>query len=228
MTILAIETSSNLCGVSLSNDDKLIDKIEHNTGLTHSETLMPLVKELLENNNFTIKDINAFVCDVGPGSFTGIRIGVATCLAFIDTSVNAKFTGVCSLEALAYNCKNDGYICSVLDCRNDNCYFALYSLNEGKYNEIIAPKATSIIEMIDIIKDYNNSNITFVGDGAVLFKNLIQENFESSTFLDDDLNSISIKNVAIAGFNRLKNNSILDMLPMYLKKPQAELLNNKK
>ena len=103
MKILAIETSSKICGACLCEDDRVLDKLEIDNGLTHSQNLMPLIQNLLEKNSLKIPEIDAFVCDIGPGSFTGIRIGVATAMAFVDCSENAKFTGVNSLETLAYN-----------------------------------------------------------------------------------------------------------------------------
>jgi len=222
MKILSIETSGKLCGSCLMEDNLFIDKLEQNNGLTHSESLMPLIKNLLEKNNLKISDIDAFVCDVGPGSFTGIRIGIASTLAFIDAYDNKDFTGVSSLEALAYNIQNDGYICSVIDCRNNNCYFSLYSLENNNYAEVIAPSATSIIEMIEILKNTTNEPITFVGDGTILHKDFILENINNSKFVEDSLNIINTQNLALAGYNKLKSNSKLSLSPLYLKASQAE------
>ena len=124
LKILCIDTSSKLCSVAILENTTLINKLELDNGLTHSETLMPLIKELLEKNNLSLKDINLLVSDIGPGSFTGIRIGVATCKAFSD-SLNIPCVGISSLEVLAYNSKNDGIICSTIDCKNDNLIFEI-------------------------------------------------------------------------------------------------------
>ena len=104
---------------------------------------MPLIKELFDKSNLSLKDINLIVSDIGPGSFTGIRIGVATCKAFSD-SLNIPCIGVSSLEVLAYNIKNDGLICSTIDCKNDNCYFALYELSNGNYTVLEQPCAKTV------------------------------------------------------------------------------------
>lgn len=203
MKLLAIETSSTLCGAAILEDEQLIDKIEIENGLTHSQNLMPIIKDLLERNNLKITNFNGFVCDIGPGSFTGIRIGVATVKAFIDSLENVTYTGVSSLEALAYNTDKEGLICSVIDCKNDNCYFALYELKNNTYKELISPTSASILEMKEKLKPY--SNITFVGDGST-----------------NNLNKIDTTNLGIAGFRKISNNIKIDLLPMYLKKPQAE------
>ena len=205
MKLLAIETSGKLCGAAILENNNLIDKIELNNGLTHSESLMPLIKQLLENNKIKLSEFDAFVCDIGPGSFTGIRIGVATIKAFVDTYANVKYTGVSSLEALAYNVKKDGLICSVIDCKNNNCYWALYNLGNEKYTEIIPPSTASFDELSNTLKKYKDNQITFVGDGA-------------STGLD----TIKTSNLALAGFNKISSGNILELSPMYLKKPQAQ------
>lgn len=238
MNYLAIETSSALCGACITDENNLIDKIEIDNGLTHSQNLMPLIQELLEQNNLKIADIDGFICDIGPGSFTGIRIGVATAKAFVDSFDNKQFTGVSSLEALAYNVKNDGLICSVIDCKNDNCYFALYSKKANTNNstvqnansliELISPVAVSVNEMCRQIKVFiekncinsNNNIITFVGDGALAYKQEIQEQFENAGFNESPI--INTYNLALAGIKKITSNTTLELLPLYLKKPQAE------
>ena len=112
MKILTIDTSSEVCSVALLEDDKLIDKNELDNGKTHSETLMVLIDELLKRNNVDIKDINLFGCDVGPGSFTGIRIGVSTIKAMAEV-LNVKIASVTSLEVLARNVQDRKIIASL-------------------------------------------------------------------------------------------------------------------
>ena len=130
MKILSIDTSSNICGVSILDDSNLICNLDNDTGRTHSENLMPMIKGALSKSNLTLNEIDLIVCDIGPGSFTGIRIGIATVKAFND-SLNIPCIGISSLEALAYNINNNSsLVCSILDSKNDNCYFALYERKE--------------------------------------------------------------------------------------------------
>ncbi|MBO4293092.1 MAG: tRNA (adenosine(37)-N6)-threonylcarbamoyltransferase complex dimerization subunit type 1 TsaB [Clostridia bacterium] len=222
MKILAIETSSKICGACLCEDDRVLDILEIDNGLTHSQNLMPLIQNLLEKNSLKIPEIDAFVCDIGPGSFTGIRIGVATAMAFVDCSENANFTGVNSLETLAYNIKEDGFITSIIDCKNGNCYYALYELKNGEYNEIIPPTAASILEMFETLKSTTNNPITFVGDGVTNYKNEILANMNNAIYASESLNIINTSNLALAGFNKIKNNNTKPLTPLYLKKPQAQ------
>ena len=211
MKILCIDTSSNLCSVSILENTTLINKLELNNGLTHSETLMPLIKELFEKSNLSLKDINLLVSDIGPGSFTGIRIGVATCKAFAD-SMNIPCVGISSLEVLAYNKKNDGIICSTIDCKNDNCYFALYESIDGNYNVLEEPCAKTVQEVLDLLNTkYSDKKINFVGDGIPSVSN------STNCYLN-------VENLGIAGYKKFisHNNVGEDILPLYLKKPQAQ------
>lgn len=210
MKILCIDTSSKLCSVAILEDTSLINKLELDNGLTHSETLMPLIKQLLENSNLSLQDIDLLVSDIGPGSFTGIRIGVSTCKAFSD-SLNIPCIGINSLEVLAYNIKKDGLICASIDCKNNNCYFALYQLTNGSYTVLETPCAKTISEVLDLLDEkYSNISIEFVGDGIP----------------SKSINSyLYIENLGIAGFKKFVSNKNVgeNILPLYLKKPQAQI-----
>ncbi len=212
MKILCIDTSSNLCSVAILQNTKLEKKIELNNGLTHSETLMPTIQELLNSCNLTLKDIDLLVCDIGPGSFTGLRIGISTVKAFSD-SLNIPCIGVTSLETYAYSINQDGLICSTIDCKNNNCYFCLFERKSSIYSIVEEPNATSVDDVLSLLKNkYYNKTIHFVG-------NCINCN----DFID-------IENLGIVGYNKfIKNNKLgEDILPLYLKKPQAEIQLEKK
>lgn len=209
MKILCIDTSSKLCSVAILENTTIINKLELDNGLTHSETLMPLVNEILDKSNLSLKDIDLLVSDIGPGSFTGIRIGIATIKAFAD-SLNIPCIGISSLEVLAYNIKNDGLICSTIDCKNDNCYFALYELKNGTYNILEEPCAKTVQKALELLNiKYSNKSIQFVGDGI------------PSKSTDCMLN---VENLGIAGYNKFVSNNKIgeEILPLYLKKPQAQ------
>ena len=136
MKILGIETSSKVCAVALSENDKLIKEKILEDENTHSVKLMPLVDELLKETKTELKDIDLFSCDKGPGSFTGIRIGIATIKAFLDAT-NKKALGVSSLEILAYNSTNNGIICSIIDARNNNVYCGFFERKDNIIKQIL-------------------------------------------------------------------------------------------
>ena len=227
MKILAVDTSSKLCSVAILEDTNLIKKIELDNGLTHSETLMPLIQQLLNECSLSLNNIDLLVSDIGPGSFTGIRIGVSSCKAFSD-SLNIPCVGISSLEVLAYNIQNDGIICSTIDCKNNNCYFALYELNSGNYNVLIEPCAKSVNDVLDLLNSqYYNKCISFVGDGIPSEKlHSIYDNNADSEVTKNIISSyLNVENLGTAGYKKFINNNKVgeEILPLYLKKPQAQI-----
>lgn len=227
MKILAVDTSSKLCSVAILEDKNLIKKLELDNGLTHSETLMPLIQQLLNECSLSLNNIDLLVSDVGPGSFTGIRIGVSSCKAFSD-SLNIPCVGISSLEVLAYNIQNDGIICSTIDCKNNNCYFALYELNSGNYNVLIEPCAKSVNDVLDLLNfQYYNKCISFVGDGITSEKlHSIYDNNADSEVTKNIISSyLNVENLGTAGYKKFINNKKIgeEILPLYLKKPQAQI-----
>lgn len=237
MKILSIDTASNICGVSILEDNKLICNLDTDTGRTHSENLMPMIEQAFKKTNLSLKNIDLITCDIGPGSFTGIRIGVATTKAFND-SLNIPCVGISSLEALAYNLKDNikqnEIICSIIDCKNNNCYFALYEKKNNILENLLEPQAESVEACLSILKNYcedtlENPSIYFVGDGSAIYKNLIQETFSDAKFATTDLNNLNSYYLGIAGLEHFKSGSISEeVLPLYLKKPQAQRLLEEK
>ncbi|MCI8759983.1 MAG: tRNA (adenosine(37)-N6)-threonylcarbamoyltransferase complex dimerization subunit type 1 TsaB [Clostridia bacterium] len=225
MKILSIDTASNICGVSILEENQLICNLDKNTIRTHSENLMPMIEKAFIQSNLNLKNIDLLVCDKGPGSFTGIRIGIATVKAFCD-SLAIPCVGVSSLEALAYSIKKEGFIASLLDCKNDNCYFALYELKNSQYVEILKPSADTIENAIKLIqKNTSSSNqmITFVGDGVVVYKEQIFDKFEKDCILaPSQNNNLNSYYLGLAGLHKWQTNQLEDILPLYLKKPQAQ------
>ena len=227
MKILSIDTSSNLCSVAVLEDTNLLIENTLNDTKNHSEKIMPTIVDTLRKINLTLEDIELIVSDKGPGTFTGIRIGTATVMAFVD-SLNIPFIGISSLEALAYNernCKNK-YICSLIDAKNDNAYFAIYSINEGNISLINQPKCENINTIVNIVSNYNN--LIFVGDGAKAHQTLLENNLPNCKI--SSFNDLSSYSLGLAGLNAINSNRHDDLLPLYLRKPQAEraLENNSK
>lgn len=223
MKILSIDTASNICGVSILENANLLCKLDTNTGRTHSENLMPMIQQALEQSNTSLNDIGLFVCDKGPGSFTGIRIGIATVKAFHD-SLDIPCVGVSSLEALAYSVKKEGYIVSIIDCKNENCYFALYELKNSKYTQMIEPTADTILNALTRCQQSisPSASITFVGDGSEIYTETICHLFKNYQFVFSNNHLLDSYTLGLAGLDKWKENNLDDVLPMYLKKPQAQ------
>lgn len=216
MKILSIDTSSNICTVAVLENYECKEEIIVDDARNHSEKIMPVIEEALNKTNLNLTDIDLIVCDKGPGSFTGIRIGVGTVLAFQD-SLNIPCIGVSSLEALAYNVKNNGIICSLIDAKNQNVYFGLFEKNDY-YKQLEDFSFLSIDEVILKLKKYDN--ITFVGDGTLIYKELLKNNFNNCNFCNK--NVLSSYSLALAGLDKYNSNIKNNIMPLYLRKSQAE------
>lgn len=232
MKILSIDTASNVCGVSILENTKLICNLDTHTGRTHSENLMPMIEKAFTKTNLTLKDVDLIVCDIGPGSFTGLRIGIATVKAFTD-SMQIPCIGISSLESLAYNVKNSWhenvYVCSLIDCKNDNCYFALYEKKNGILETLLEPQAETIQGALSILKSYcedtlENVSITFVGDGSEVYQLSIKSIFSNAAFASQEQNVLNSYSLALAGLAHYDSGiELQEILPLYLKKPQAQI-----
>ena len=212
MKVLAISTSSSTASVALLEDDKCIKELNICDEKTHSEKLMPLIDKLFTTTNCSINDVDLIACDVGPGSFTGIRIGVATVkgLALLK---NIPVVDCSSLEGLAYNANNFEYVCSLIDARNNQVYAAIFDKN---YNLVSDYMANDINELLPIFKEYKN--LVYIGDGKKLLN--INNDF------DDSIHS---KNIGICGYKKYIQGKSYDaslLTPLYLRKSQAERLKN--
>ena len=217
MKILAIDTSSEICGVCILEDNNLIDDNSISNGMTHSENLMPLISEILERNNLKITDIELIACTVGPGSFTGIRIGISTIKALAEVN-NIKIAGITSLEVLAGNISNADVKVSILDARNDQVYCGIFDNENNLIEDMIAD---SIDNTILKLKRYNN--IVCVGNGADKHKDLLKSQISNLEFCDDNIQKAEI--VGKLGYKRFLNDDLKtadEILPKYLRKSQAE------
>ena len=234
MKILAIDTSSSNCSVSIvevdDNNFNVIKTQNNNDEKTHSQKLMPMVDEIFKSSNLSLDNIDLLACCVGPGSFTGIRIGIATVKAFSDAK-DIKTVGVTSLESLAYNVAENGYICSLLDCKNNNVYAGLFLQEDKKYSQVGENIADSIDSALDtILNNINNYNssiscITFVGDACTLYGDLIYKKFSNFkiNFSENNIqSSVSLSKCAYDKYKCGKYGDSNTILPLYLRKSQAE------
>ena len=238
MKILSIDTSSSICSVAILEDTKIIKEMHNFSEKEHSETLMPMIDELFKTTNLSLDNIGLIACSVGPGSFTGIRIGIATVKAFADAK-NIPVVGVNSLEAMAYlgvAQKGDGEFVSILDARNDNVYFAIYKMKKGQFSIYKNPEAMQISEAITYI-DNLKLPIYFLGDVVNADLARIEQLYLSRVSIEkansEDVNKHEYLTnvgplaigVALAGLNRYKNGiygNSNSLTPMYLRKPQAQ------
>ena len=229
MKILAVDTSSKNCSVAIvevdENKNYNIMAFENSDDeKTHSQKLMPIVDKVFKEHNLTLKDMDLLACCVGPGSFTGIRIGIATMKAFADVT-NIKTVSVTSLESLSYNIEEDGIIIPIIDCKNNNVYSAIFSKENNTYKQIGKNISDNIDNAISLYKaNAENKNITFVGDGSILYKDLLTSRL-SNKLIFSNKNTQSGISLAKCAYDKYLEGLYGDsnnLSPLYLRKSQAE------
>lgn len=229
MRILAVDTSSKNCSVAIvevyENKNYNIIAFENSDDeKTHSQKLMPIVDKVFKEHNLTLKDMDLLACCVGPGSFTGIRIGIATMKAFADVT-NIKTVSVTSLESLSYNIEEDGIIIPIIDCKNNNVYSAIFSRENNTYKQIGENIADNIDNAIRLYKaNVENKNITFVGDGSILYKDLLTSKLSNKLIFSNKntQSSISLAKCAYDKYLEGLYGDSNNLSPLYLRKSQAE------
>jgi len=174
LKILAFETSAKAGSVALLEDGKLLGENYQNTGLTHSQTLLSMAEALLSHCGFTTKDVDAVAVAAGPGSFTGVRIGVAAAKG-LSWGGELPCYGVSTLEAMALNLGVfDGIVCPVMDARRNQVYNALFSAEKGKLTRLQEDRAISLEDLKNELKNVEKP-IFLVGDGSFLCYNTLVE-----------------------------------------------------
>ncbi len=167
MLILAFETSAKACSTALLEDELLLGECYENSGLTHSRTLMKLAEELLAVCGKSPQDVNAVACAAGPGSFTGIRIGVAAAKGFA-WGRELPCYGVSTLEAMAQNAALfQGVVCCAMDARRQQVYNALFLAGRGRLTRLREDRAISIAELQADLQNFSQ-DVLLLGDGAAL------------------------------------------------------------
>lgn len=172
MLTLAFETSAKAASVALLEGRKLLGESYQNTGLTHSQTLMVMTQDLLKSCGYTPQQVEAVAVAAGPGSFTGVRIGVAAAKGFAWGGELPCY-GVSTLEAMAFSLGiYDGYVLPVMDARRSQVYNALFLAQDGKLTRLAEDRAISLAELAVEIKNLEKP-IFLVGDGANLCYNTL-------------------------------------------------------
>lgn len=221
MNILLADTSSSVCITGVANEEKILIENSINNGKTHSENFMPLIKKTVEDSKMNLSDVDLISVVVGPGSFTGIRIGIASVKAMAEVS-NKKIIAINSLESLAGNEDGKEVICSMIDARNNQVYMGLFDCNLNKIEELMADDINVCLEKIS---KYNN--ICFIGNGSLLHKEIIEEKFKNKNIEFSSKNSQSLHGLWKATINKTNTNDFLnadELAPLYLRKSQAERL----
>ncbi|MDO4379298.1 MAG: tRNA (adenosine(37)-N6)-threonylcarbamoyltransferase complex dimerization subunit type 1 TsaB [Clostridia bacterium] len=230
MKILSVDTSAVCASVAVTEGEKIISLCSTNAGLTHSRTLLPMIDSALKNSETKLSDIDLFACSAGPGSFTGIRIGIAAVKGLAD-GTGKKCLAVSTLEALAYNLLGQDVIaCSVMDARCNQVYCAIFDVSENEVKRLSEDEAIKIDELKEKLSGFKKK-IVFVGDGAEICEKAL--GYCAAPALTRFQNGASVGICAFRNFSEEKLLSAAELMPVYLRLPQAERelrakkLNNK-
>jgi tRNA threonylcarbamoyladenosine biosynthesis protein TsaB len=222
MLTLAFDTSSKTVAVALLLDNVILYDIIINVDLNHSEVLLPAIDYACLQTRIKVAEVDLFACTIGPGSFTGLRIGAST-LKGLMLAAGKPAVGVSSLEALALNAdKSSKIICSLMDAGRGQVYAAYFQYNQKGILEQIG--ADKVINPADINPDFKQE-VFFVGDGAIKYADIIGGTKKKNIFIASEQQQyISASSVAILGIEKFSRNEILDaeiFVPVYLRSADA-------
>ena len=219
MKILSVDTSAVCASVAVTEDEKIISLININAGLTHSRTLLPMIDSAIKNSETDLSSIDCFACSAGPGSFTGIRIGISA-LKGLSDGLSKKCIAVSTLEGLAYNLLgNECIACAVMDARCKQVYTAIFDIEGDNVTRLTDDEAIKIEDLKEKLKEYNKK-IVFVGDGAEICHREIGYSIAPSVIRYQNAGSVGI--CAFRNFSEDKLLSPDSLMPVYLRLPQAE------
>ena len=225
MIILAFDSTAKAASVAVCDDEKLLALYNIDNGLTQSELLLPMAENMLKSLNLTFDDVGLLACAVGPGSFTGVRIGVAL-VKGIAFGKNIPCVSVSTLDELAENLKGlDGIIVPCMDARRAQVYTATYKGDDGQLTKLTNDRAIAITELADELREYGDTPIYLSGDGYDVAKRGLSaagiKTKDTPALLITE-NAYSIALIAKRKYDSGEYGSDLDIAPTYLRMPQAE------
>ena len=222
MLILALESSAKAASAAVARDGALLDLEFRNDGLTHSVTLLPMAQAALARCGMQLSDIDAVAVSRGPGSFTGIRIGVSAAKG-LCWGADKPAIGVSTLEAMAWNAVDagaDGIVCCAMDARRSQVYNALFRVEAGRPQRLTEDRAVGLDALAEELIS-TRKPIFVLGDGALLCYNHLLERSVPVTLAPEELRLQSAWGVCRAAEGKPPA-SAAELLPRYLRLSQAE------
>ena len=228
MKILALDSSAVSASAAICDDNTIIGEFYTNTGFTHSQTLMPMIESLLKTTQTELSDIDAFAVCKGPGSFTGLRIGIS-CVKGMAMALNKPCIGISTLECIARGGINSkGIICCVMDARCGQVYNALFKSNGASLERLSDERAISLADLQKELDVYGDTVYLF-GDGAFVARKFLTGNKYTIAAPDNVYQKASsLALCALAAYEKGLYVTASQLTPDYLRLSQAEReLNNK-
>ena len=220
MLILAFESSAKSASVALVKDGELLSQYSQCSALTHSRTLLPMAEDMLKNAEVKLSEVDLIAVAHGPGSFTGIRIGVST-VKGLSWAADKPCVGVSTLEPMAWHgLMAGGYVCPVMDARRQQVYNALFKIEDGKPQRITDDRPIALAQLADEVRSLD-APVLLVGDGAALTEKFFREHSVPCRIAPENLRWQSAWGVAMAASDKQPGTSET-LLPVYLRLSQAE------
>lgn len=228
MRVLAIDTSTAMAGIAVSDESGLLAEYMLRDMKTHSQKLVPMLNKLLNSLQMTAADIDVYAAVTGPGSFTGLRIGVTT-IKSLAYAVQKPTVGIPSLDALANASavREDTIVCPMMDARNNQVYTALYKTQNGLMENITGYMGVHVSELVRQIEEqYADACVLFTGDGVTLHKDFLKIELKNRCVFAPDFvlqqMAASAAQLALSKALRGETVSSMELTPYYLRPSQAE------
>ena len=230
MLILAFESSAKAASVALVRDGSLVSQYSQCSALTHSRTLLPMAEDMLKNAELTIGDVDLFAVAHGPGSFTGVRIGVST-VKGLAWAGGKPCVGVSTLEAMAWHGLAAGpYVCPVMDARRQQVYNALFRVSGDRVERLCDDRALSLGDLKQALSVFTEP-VVLVGDGAKLCYDFFGDETVHVRLAPANKRIQTASSVAMAAWQAIKEGRTVTaeaLMPSYLRLPQAQRELNKR
>lgn len=227
MLILALDTTSRIASAALCRDGDILAECEKDSQMNHSKTILPLVEQMLKDKQIKMSEIDVFAAAVGPGSFTGVRIGIAAIKGYA-WALQKPCAGVSTLKAAAYSAiDHEGTLCAVVKARADEFFYAIYENKNGTLKTIFEDAVESAAEILEKLSGFKTP-VTLCGDGAEDFLTFCEK--KEGLKVSDSGCRQNARAVALCADLLAKENKLIsanELTPSYLRLSQAEQMKQK-
>ena len=227
MFVLGIDTATRVAGAAVVNEERLVaERFVHNLQ-THSQNIIPMIQQVMEDAGIKPADLHGIAVTGGPGSFTGLRIGMSVAKT-MGLILNIPVVGISTLQTLAWNLyRTEGLICPILDAKKNEVYTCVYRSAPGGLEELVSPAALGIGQLISVLARYENEQVSFIGDGVPVFGDALKDALGERALCGTMINSYPRAAAAAElGLIRLQEGRLSDatfLQPVYLRKSEAEV-----
>ncbi len=227
MYLLGIESATPVAGVAVMQDDRILSERLVNNRKTHSGHLLPMIKEAIAEAGIMKEELDAIAVSSGPGSFTGLRIGMSTAKSLAQV-LEVPLVGISTLDALAYPLNGlVNLVCPVLNARKNEVYTAVYDLSAGTFNNLTGPKAVKPENLVHMLSQWPDRQVTFLGDGVLEYREIIKNMMGDRAFFAPGAVNLP-RGSSVAGLGRIKlqqgqGADPYTLMPNYVRLSEAEV-----